>query len=201
MKFRRPRKVCIVGFASEGTADIPWGESNTEIWGFNELYRRYTNLTDFARWFELHNVTFDQPNTILGYFTPDEWLKHGAVLRQLAKMIPVYTPLTATIPGATIYPLSKVHALPHGAYHAGSFDWMVAFAIVEGFREIHIHGADFARGGEPISARPCLEYWLGVAEGRGIKTVVHGGDCFRVYHLMRSDKAYGFEPFALVEDA
>ena len=201
MKFQRPRKVYIIGFASEGTADIPWGASDTEFWGFNELYRRYTNLNDFTRWFELHTVTFDQPNAVPGYFAPDEWLKHGALLRQLAKMMPVYTPLIATIPGAKVYPLAKIHALPHGAYHAGSFDWMVAFAIAEGFKEIHVCGADFARGGEPISARPCLEYWLGVAEGRGIKTVVHGGDCFRIYHLMRSDCAYGFEPFALVEDA
>ncbi len=200
MKPSRPTKACLVGFAPIKDV-LPWGERGTEFWGFNELYRRYPNVKDFHRWFELHVVTHDEPGLVPGYFGTDEWARHATVLREIAQVMPLYTPLSATVPHATIYPLAKVEALPHGQYHAGTFDWMVALAIVEGFKEIHVYGADFATGGEPISARPCLEYWLGLAEGRGIQTVVHGGDCFRIFHLTKSDRQYGFERFALVDDA
>lgn len=119
------------------------------------------------------------------------------------RTIPVYLPKANTaVPAAAVYPKAKVEALTsHGTYHAGSFDWMVALAILEGFKHIRITGVNFANGGEPISARPCLEYWLGVAEGWGIKTEVIGGDCFRIFHLTRSDVQYGFAPWSLIEDA
>lgn len=117
--------------------------------------------------------------------------------------IPVYLPKpNKLVPKATVYPRKQVEALtPRGEYHAGSFDWLVALAILEGFTHIQITGVNFALGGEPISARPCLEYWIGVAEGRGIKVDVIGGDCFRIFHLVRSDIPYGFAPWRLIEDA
>lgn len=119
------------------------------------------------------------------------------------RTIPVYLPKRHNlVPAAAVYPRAKVEALtPHGAYHAGSFDWMVALAILEGFTHIRITGVNFANGGEPISARPCLEYWCGIAEGRGITVEIVGGDCFRIFHLTRSDTQYGFAPWRLIEDA
>lgn len=60
---------------------------------------------------------------------------------------------------------------------------------------------DFSRGGEPIGARACLEYWLGVAEAKGIAVEVFGrGDVFKTYQLLRSDKQYGPEDVHLVEE-
>ena len=50
--------------------------------------------------------------------------------------------------------------------------------------------------GEPLSGRACLEYWIGVAQGRGIEVGVYtNGDLFLNVHLAlhRSTMRYGIE--------
>ena len=190
------KKLAIIGFSTATSRPNPWPDAETEVWGFNELYRVYDpTLYRFTRWFELH---------IRSYFANPEWHAHALFLNRLLDLgVTVYLPKRdAAVIRSKFYPRAKVAALsPHGEYHAGSFDWMVALAIAEGFTEITLYGVDFAGGGEPISARACLEYWLGVAEGRGIVTRVVGGDVFRIFHLTRSDTPYGFAPFRLVQEA
>ena len=113
----------------------------------------------------------------------------------------LYTAGRERIKGSVPYPLAAVEKLtPHGAYHAGSFDYMLALAVLEGFKQIRVCGLDYNAGGEPLSARPCVEYWLGVAEGRGIKVEVESGDCLHIFRLLRTDEQYGFDAFRLVED-
>lgn len=92
---------------------------------------------------------------------------------------------------------------PRGSYHCGSFDWMVAFAIaVKSFDYIVLHGVSLLiEGGEPISARACLEYWCGVAEGRGISVEVESDcDLFAFYHLVKSNMVYGYDDTPIYED-
>lgn len=218
-----PEKVCIVGFQYSAWLDVPWPAAfwkrkwhdftepskawkkleadalreapHWERWGFNGLYRSI-RAQHFTRWFELHSRLVDPYSVGAG------WREPVKELRAVSKKIPLYLcEPDPEIPLAKVYPRAEVEALTtNGKYHAGSFDWMVALAILEGFKEIRIVGVNFQAGGEPISARPCLEYWLGVAEGRGIKTKVIGGDCFRIFDLLRSDIPYGFEAQRLVEE-
>jgi len=49
---------------------------------------------------------------------------------------------------------------------------MIALAITEGFEEIGIYGVDMAVGKEYIKERPSVEYFLGIARGRGIKVII-----------------------------
>lgn len=71
------------------------------------------------------------------------------------------------------YPIDEVQALtPHGNYLAGTFSYMIAHAILEGVDKISFHwmAKHVVRSpNEPRSAQSNLEYWLGVAEGRGIE--------------------------------
>jgi len=80
----------------------------------------------------------------------------------------------------------------------------VAHAILEGATEIALHGIGLALDSpraEPISARACLEYWCGVAEGRGIKvTTAEDCDIFLQYHLLKSSTVYGYDDVKLIED-
>lgn len=192
------KPVHIVGF--DGPPDtVPWNNDAVERWGFNSGYALFPHHLGyrFTRFFELH---------LRSYFGDAEWAAHRASLQVLAVDIPVYLPRRGMVPGAVTFPrraLEQALAVRSGraGYHAGSFDWLVAYAIHLGAPEIHLHGVNFARGGEPISARPCLEYWLGVAEGLGIATAVWGDtDLFRIFHLARSNTPYGFAPFRLIED-
>jgi len=186
-------KVCIIGFASAYWRGIPWRDKTWERWGMNGLYRSLPAKW-FTRWFELH-----AKGKSLGQ---RGWREPEAELRALSEHVTLYlTGRERGIPRGVPYPLADVQALTaHGTYHAGTFDYMVALAILEGASEIMVAGVDFSAGGEPISARPCLEYWLGVAEARGIKVTTVAGDLFRVFRLLRTYEQYGFDAFRLVED-
>lgn len=105
------------------------------------------------------------------------------------------------LPKATLYPIKQVEALPHGKWHTGSFDWMLACAIAEGYRDITIAGMQFQRGGEPLGAPACISYWVGYAVGLGIRVTVHE-DCdtlFKTYQLVESERQYGREDVILIE--
>lgn len=186
-------KVCLVGFSSPHWRGIPWRDKTWERWGMNGLYRSLP-VKYFDRWFELHakGKAWGQRG----------WREPQADLVELSEQLTLYlTGHERGIPLGVPYPLKQVEALtPHGSYHAGTFDYMVALAILEGATDIMVAGVDFGAGGEPISARPCMEYWLGVAEGRGIKVTVNSGDLFRIFRLLRTTEQYGFDPFRLIED-
>ncbi len=105
------------------------------------------------------------------------------------------------LPKATLYPIRAVEALPHGKWHTGSFDWMLACAIAEGYKDITISGMQFQRGGEPLGAPACISYWAGLAVGMGIKlTVLEDCDTlFKTYQLLQSERQYGREDVVLLE--
>ena len=188
-----PLKVCVVGFHSAHWRGVPWRDKTWERWGFNGLYR-VLPVRYFTRWFELH-----AKGKSLGQ---RGWREPERDLREISARMPLYlTVRERGVPLGRPYPLAAVEALtPHGRYHAGSFDYMVALAILEGATDIMVAGLDFGAGGEPLSARPCLEYWLGVAEGRGVRITTVSGDLFRIFRLLRTGEQYGFDPFQLVED-
>jgi len=91
----------------------------------------------------------------------------------------------ADIPASVAYPIHDVMALTrHGFYLAGTFAYMTALAILQGYQTIGLWGINDMRSyhdpgtgerqgtSEPREADRNLEYWLGVAEGRGIEVVV-----------------------------
>jgi hypothetical protein len=113
--------------------------------------------------------------------------------------------------GCYVFPRDDIAEMGYRAdYHCGSFDWMAAFAVdlLTGIDrpcvepEIIVHGVSLLiEAGEPISARACLEYWLGVAEGCGIKvTVTPDCDLFAFYHLVKSNMVYGYDDTPVYED-
>ncbi|HVM96153.1 MAG TPA: hypothetical protein VMT89_07175 [Candidatus Acidoferrales bacterium] len=62
---------------------------------------------------------------------------------------------------------------PRGMYHCGTFDWLVAYAVHCGVKDITIHGVNLClESSEPMSAQACLEYWCGYAEGKGCKVTM-----------------------------
>src|SRR3989338_7143267 len=55
-------------------------------------------------------------------------------------------------------------------------------------------------GGEPISARACIEFWLGQAAARGVAIrIPEKSHLLKIFHLVQSNTQYGFEEFHLVE--
>lgn len=197
-KQESPEGVVIIGKAS-GEMVTPWMTEGWEFWGLNEQTTRYTGsppLPNYDRWFQLH-----PPRYLKRHYPPGlDDLNDCWTCKQ---DVPVYMDRHyEEYPDSVAFPKAEVEALTsRGRYHASSIDWMLALAILEGFKRILVVGATMTTypvmNGEPISARSCMEYWTGVAEGRGIEVGFAGptGHLFQVLHMAvyESDRQYGFE--------
>jgi hypothetical protein len=85
---------------------------------------------------------------------------------------------------------------PHPDYFTSSVAFMIALAIEEGFKEIGLWGIDLIVGDEYFYQKPCAEFWLGVAHGKGITiTLPH------TTALCKQSHRYGYqqEPESLVK--
>lgn len=194
---QKPKRVALVGKA-EGRLVAPWGEPGWEIWGLNDLVDRegHPRLGAHTRYFQLHPPHYLKVHYPDGIVDLDHnWSEKTSVPLYMDRHYKLY-------PDSVAYPREEVEALTaRGWYHAISFDWMLALAILEGFEEVRLCGITIVTfpimNGEPISARSAMEYWIGVAEARGIRVELDGmaGDLFRILHVAvyRSELQYGFE--------
>lgn len=178
-----------------------YGEPGWEFWGMNAMRPKWAQDLPWARWFNLHRfdhlvrdwqrgledeIAWAKANPKVPFYVLDDWEEWP-------------------IPRVVRFPAAGMALeMPRAHYHAGSFDWLVAFAVYLGAVEIAIHGLSLALDSprdEPISARACFEYWAGYAEGRGCKVwTAEDCDVFYQYHLVRSRTLYGYDDVRLVED-
>lgn len=207
--YRPPLKVAILGGAAKekyftrAQYDHTW-----EIWGLNSI--RPDQRADQSRWapirwarmFNLHRFEHLNRDAYQYLILDMDWSKNNPRVPMC-----VVDSWHGLLANEHLFQREELRTLsPRGGrYHAGSFDMLVAYALFEGATEIVLHGIclalDSARS-EPISARACLEYWCGVAEGRGVMVVVQPDcDIFRQYHLVASDTTYGFDDVKLVVEA
>ena len=171
-------KVAITG-AAKSMRELPWDDPTWELWGINNFWNAMRDEHDMLRadrWFELHPPTKDiqAPFAMM-------WLRECPV--------PIYT--TEPFPdnaNSLVFPIEHL-ANKYRDYFSCTFAYQIALAIDEGFDEIAIHGLELAYGTqrEATVERACVNYWLGLAEGRGIKVTVPQDD-FVLSHWHR----YGF---------
>lgn len=191
-------KIVIIGNAASPMAGVLY-DKTWKRWGINSVHRTHNPGAKWSAMFNLHRLahlerdcpqyvdwdaTFSRRNPKVPMVVIDSW--KGLLQNQL------------------IFPRASLAKQPRPDYHASSFDWMVAYAVRLGATAINIHGAQFALDSprhEPISARACLEYWCGYAEGRGIAVREHS-DCemFLQYHLVASHSVYGYDDVTMVEN-
>ena len=185
--------VAIIGFTDHRVQGLNLGD-DWEVWGINELHRHHDPQL-FHRWFEIHPITDFHPQ--------DGKPGDLAHLETLAKFpIPVYMQEQFDdIPPSLPFPKASIEeGLPRGDYQTSSISREFALAILWGAKEIGIFGVDMANDTEYAEQRPCLEYWMGVAEGRGIKVTVpdtsdlvhsvgqYGWGGGRIFHLKLQER-------------
>jgi hypothetical protein len=66
------------------------------------------------------------------------------------------------------YPLDEIVEKFGSKYFTSSIAYMLALAITKKPEEINIWGIDMEQGTEYAHQRPCVLYWIGQAEARGI---------------------------------
>ncbi len=210
---RRP--VCLYGgshgyrlpIAKRGAQYKAAVAGNAELWTCNGL------IWDVDIMFEIHRRSYLK--TVYGeeFARYEKQLLHyttGAANAYLRTQSPknrvVEHPLLITAhPWPTIhsvtYPEQLVRGVAQfGAWHCGSFDYMLAYALLKGYTDIRLYNINFTRGGEPLGAPACLSYWTGVANGRGATVRLFNCDTIgKTYQLLESRRQYGLEDMVLVE--
>ena len=151
------RIVAICGTAGSSRAEIMAQPAEVELWGLN---LSYLWMPRWDRWFELHD-----PTIYTGVFSE----AHRAWLR--AADVPVYMQQRhEDIPSSVAFPADAVtEAGALRPYLTSSIAYMLALAVHEGVDEIRLLGANMATGSEYAYQRAACEYWIGVAEARGIR--------------------------------
>jgi len=162
-----------------------------EVWSCNGLN---SDTSGLARMFELHNRAYLKA-------VHADFADYERRLQHLSAEIAVYTFRPWPKMPSVLYPKPAVERLsPLGQWHCGTFDWMIALAILEQRPLIRLWGIGFSRCGEPIGAPACSAYWVGLAQGRGIAVEFYRCDTFgKTYQLLESERQYGYEDMVLVE--
>lgn len=175
-EIQKREKVAIIGCA-ESKNMAPFHLANEwEFWGVNNLHLTMPKAP-WTRWFEIHSISFDGIRYLRRGHDNFRGQPVQSYLESLnALNIPVYMQRPwNVIPNATPFPHQEILKAFPRRYFTNTISWMIALALLEGFKEIGIWGVDMAVS-SPLRAqneyshqRPSCEYFIGWAEGHGTK--------------------------------
>ena len=129
---------------------------NSEIWGCNTTYRDRT----LDRLFVMHDIRWEM------IFEDKNFVNNVNSLS-----IPVYTPgAYPVLVNSVAYPINEVFKeFTVITYFLNVIAYMIALAIMQKPKEISLFGIDMRDGMEYSYERANVEFWLGVAIGRGVR--------------------------------
>jgi len=138
----------------------------------------HSPITRYSRWFQIHPRNWNSEKAVKLGWRADEWGRAEGHEKFLATCdVPVFMQdVDPAIPTSIAYPFEAIQeafgtASPDGvkrSYLTSTPAYMLALALYEEVNEIFIAGIDLAVGNEYFFQRPCFEYYLGIAKGRGI---------------------------------
>lgn len=172
----RLRKIALIGNAPT-VHHAPWDDPTWEIWA-HAASAKYCERVD--RYFDLHPKHF--------WVKGKKW---DANYYQWLKRCP--TPIFMQrrhheIPQSIAYPKVRVLA-EYRRYLTSQGAWMIALALTEGVTHVGVFGIHYASDAEHAAQRAGFEYWLGVAEGKGVQLVIPDGNPV----LRTPSRLYGYE--------
>lgn len=208
-------RVAIVGTA--GSWDMtPWTDTSISIWSLNDAYR-IPGFQRADRWFDFHPLNkfvYSQGPMYAHQIPPGHYCRPQGHLEWLAQQtIPIYLhpeycaqhPEAVNWKHARPFPKAEIEA-HFGRYFTSSPGWMMAQAILEGAREIHIYGIHLSTEFEYMKQRPNFEFLIGCVLGSGKRTMTVK-DGLRYYEsqnglivlpeqspVMQENFQYAFEP-------
>lgn len=159
-------KVAIVGGATSRKL-APYDDLSWEIWAFSSLRLHTPRIT---RWFEMHAL-----GDLRGQLKRDtrrrmSFRTYMAFLKGLK--VPIYMQARIeSLPTSVEYPLQEALDT-FGRCFTSTASYLIALAILEGYRTIGVWGIHLTEKSVYIRQRPGVEYLLGVARQRGIEVYV-----------------------------
>lgn len=179
------RKVAIFG-GGPSIDQVPWDDPEFEVWPLNNFWnvaRDKQGKLRADRWWEIHQITNNASGPSPQNHNDMKWINECPV--------PMYTvePWTKN-PNCVEWPLQDMLAKGYRDFFACTFAFQIVQALEDGFDEIHPFGLELCFGTkrETTVERACVSYWLGLAEGRGMKVVVPEDDV-----VLRHWGVYGFQ--------
>ena len=180
------KKIAICGFASSSRHLIPTDDPEWIIAGLNQLYR---HMPRADVWYDIH-LNWEDDN--VDGTDHEGWIK--------GCNIPVFMSSPPKgLPTSVRYPVERLIE-KHGIdYFTSTVSFMLAWAIdcidikvADGNAysdySIGVFGIDLIVGTEYEVQKACVEYWLGIAEGRGINIVLPPQSA-----LLKQAYRYGYE--------
>lgn len=196
-------KIAVCGFASSSRHLIPVNDPTWELWGMNQLYR---HIPRADRWFDIH---WNWDKEVVPGTDYRGWLATCG--------IPIYMmQRVADLPTSVTYPLGRMMSMA-GDYFTSTVAFMVALAIEQidqhvmaqlitetfpdhvsalarqtalyGQHTIGLFGIDLVVEEEYFHQKPCAEFWVGIAVGRGIEVFIPPQSA-----LCKQTYRYGYEP-------
>jgi len=176
------RSVAIIGF-SELTLPYLKDSKADEYWTMNHVVLiDYVKMPRIDRLFEIHKREWYLRGEQTKSRNYNKWLKKK-------HPFPIYMQEeelnTGLVPSAVKYPFQEIcdDLLPglikvigveetHLTYFTSTASFMFALAIHEKFDQIELYGVDMDSDTEWGYQKPCGEFWLGLALGRGIKVIL-----------------------------
>jgi hypothetical protein len=100
----------------------------------------------------------------------------------------------AEIPKSEAFPIHEVVKEFGIPYFSNTICYMIAYAILKGAKEIDIFGVNQAGSHEYAEEKGAVEYWIGVAVGRGVKVTINGKNSGLLRYKGRhgNDQLYGY---------
>jgi len=166
------KKVVILGTA-QTMKDAPFQDDSFDIWAVGTAVTHGTEkVPRIDRIFELHSKSRWEMRAHL-------YNQRGCPVMMQGK----HPEVTNSVPFPKDMILGK-----YRRYFTNSISWMTALAIEEGYEEIHYYGVHMATVSEYAYEMPSCEYFIGVAEGKGIKCYLPPGA-----DMVKSNRLYGYE--------
>jgi hypothetical protein len=177
------KRVAIVGFSTATRHLTPFDDFEYEIWGLNQLYR---HLPRADRWFDIHE-NWDEH--VIEGTDHAAWIKNSEIPVYMKDFLPdAPQSLRFPIEHTMRYFSQDILGKADFDYYTSTIAYMLALAIYEKFETIAIYGVDLVIGTEYFHQKACVEYYLGVAAGKGIQIIVPEESA-----LLKQEYRYGWE--------
>lgn len=176
----RLRKIAILGGAST-LKYAPWHDPTWELWSHHSCRHMCGRDPDLL--FDLHPPElWTDPKK--KFWDPDytKWAQTNRIPIMMQQAYP-------EVPASIKYPFGQMITEFSRGYMTNTVSYMVALALMEGVTHLGIYGCHYDTGSEYGPQRGSCEYWLGVAEGRGVHILIPPGCDL----LNRPSLLYGYE--------
>lgn len=183
---RPEKKMAFVGFWPVTRDMAPFGDPAWEIWGCNHN-APYLPKAEGERWssrwngwIDIHDPAWTKAHLGMqqnGKVDPSVWADMDAFLRT-SHGKPIYMQRHYDeYPDSVPFPREEIQRAfgvteDGRRYFTNALAYFISLALLQGATEIAIYGADMRHDEEYATQRPCVEYWLGRAQGMGVKVSI-----------------------------